>query len=139
MSDVATLEGIEHALRPLALREADFAAGDAVVEQIAKLKSAIDATDARDEPWLISWLSDEHYKGAVLYAAAKTNWKLEQAGRGSLADRQMRSQILSRFNRWVEQLRVRLGEYRSGSRSAAAVAAWRDEIGRFKEDPVRNF
>ncbi|MGY2898438.1 hypothetical protein ACVKXF_001061 [Curtobacterium sp. PvP017] len=138
MSDMATLEGIEHALRPLALRETDFAAGDAVVEQIAKLKSAIDATDARDEPWLINWLSDEHYKGAVLYAAAKTNWNHEQAGRGSLGDRQMRSQIVSRFNRWVEQLKARLVEYLSGCRSAAAVIAWRDEIARFKEDPVRN-
>jgi hypothetical protein len=138
MTEPVSLYRIDETVRFLALEENDFAAGDAVVESVARLKENILALDAHEEPWLIEWLSDEHYKGAVLYAAAKTNWKQEQAARGSFADRQMRVRIVERFSQWVQQLTARLREYESGPHAAATVAPWRIELAQFREDPVRN-
>lgn len=97
MTDTANMQQLREVLRPLALHESDFAAGDAVGGRIGELKIAIDAFEASAEPWLLEWLGDEHYKGAVLYAAGKMNWNHEQQGKGSFADRQMRARIISRF------------------------------------------
>lgn len=138
MTSTANMHQLRDVLRPLALRENDFAAGDVVVERIAALNIAIDALEANAEPWLLEWLADEHYKGAVLYAAGKMNWNHEQQGKGSIADRQMRARIVSRFNSWVDQLATRLTQYEKGRRDAASVAAWRSELALFKQDPVRN-
>lgn len=138
MTDTANMQQLRDVLRPLALHESDFAAGDALVDRIAELKIAIDAFEASAEPWLLEWLSDEHYKGAVLYAAGKMNWNHEQQGKGSFADRQMRARIISRFNAWVDQLATRLIQYEKGPRDAASVAGWRSELALFKQDPVRN-
>lgn len=138
MSEGVSLRGIETVLQSLALREEDFAAGDAVVGRIALLRSAIDEIDSAKEPWLAAWLSEEHYKGAVLYAAAKTSWNHEQIGKGTLADRRMRAQIVARFNSWVEQFRGRVSEYEHGPHAASAVTEWRAGLRRFKEDPVHN-
>lgn len=138
MTDTANMQRLRDVLRPLALHESDFAAGDAVVERIAELKIAIDAFAASAEPWLLEWLGDEHYKGAVLYAAGKMKWNHEQQGKGTFADRQMRARIISRFNSWVDQLATRLIQYERGPRDAASVARWRSELTLFKQDPVGN-
>lgn len=102
MTDKADMQHLRDVLRPVALHESDFAAGDAVVKRIAAFKGAIDATASYEEPWLVEWLGEEHYKGAVLFAAGKTNWNHEQQGQGTFADRQMRETIVSRFNSWVD-------------------------------------
>ncbi|KUM35246.1 hypothetical protein [Arthrobacter sp. EpRS71] len=138
MTDTANMQRLREAVRRLALHENDFAAGDAVVERIAELKIAIDAFTSDTEPWLLEWLGDEHYKGAVLYAAGKMNWNHEQQGKGTFADRQMRARIISRFNSWVDQLSTRLIQYERGPRDAASVARWRSDLKLFKQDPVRN-
>jgi hypothetical protein len=138
MTHPANIEQIRDVLRPLALRETDFATGDAVVERIAEFKAAIDAFEASAEPWLLEWLGDEHYKGSVLYAAAKVNWNHEQQGKGSQDDRQMRARIISRFNSWADQFAARLSQYEESRRDAASVARWRSELALFKQDPVRN-
>lgn len=138
MIDEAETRKVHEALQPLALQESDFQNGDAVVRQIAHLKTAIEALDLAFEPWVKDWLTDEHYKGAVLYAAAKTNWKRENQGASNVANRQARAQIISRFNSWVEQLLTRLTQYNSGPRDAESVKKWRSQIALFKQDPVRN-
>jgi hypothetical protein len=138
MTDKAGTQQLRDVLRPLALHESDFAVGDAVSERIAALRVAIDALDADAEPWLLEWLADEHFKGAVLYTAGKTNWNHEQQGKGTPADRQMRARIVSRFNSWVDQLATRLVQYEKGRRDAVSVAGWRSELALFKQDPVRN-
>lgn len=137
MTDEARMQQLRDALQPLALEESDFA-GDVVVARIAMLKVAINAFGSDAEPWLLEWLADERYKGAVLYAAGKTNWKHEQRGSGKAADRQMRALIVARFNSWVQELTSRLGQYEQGERTAASVAGWRSQLASFKEDPVRN-
>jgi hypothetical protein len=129
---------LEAVLRSLSLREHDFASGDAIRDQIALLKSAMDGLDTTDEPWLATWLSEEHYKAATLYAAGKTNWNHEQLGRGSRAATEMRARIVQRFNAWAEQFTGRLQEYQAGSLTASSVTAWLDELARFRRDPVRN-
>lgn len=138
MTNSASMQQLRDVLGSLSLREADFASGDAVVERIATLRVRMDAFEASTEPWLLDWLSDEHYKGAVLYAAGKMNWNHEQQGKGSLADRQMRAHIVSRFNSWVLQLATRLSQYEEGRRDASSVAGWRSELALFRQDPVRN-
>ncbi|MFJ5696532.1 hypothetical protein [Arthrobacter sp. NPDC093139] len=138
MTDSPELQPIREVLRPLALLESDFQVGDAVVERLAELKVAIDGIKTDLEPWLLEWLADEHYKGSVLFAAAKVNWSHEQHGKATLAGRQERAQIVARFNLWVDQLSTRLVHYEKGRRDAVSVAAWRSELALFKQDPVRN-
>lgn len=138
MGDKAGTRRIREALQPLALQESDLQDGDSVVRKIADLKAAIEALDPGFEPWVKEWLTDEHYKGAVLYAAAKTNWKRDKQGTSDFADRQTRAQIISRFNSWVDQLLTRLTQYDSGPRDAESVKEWRSRIALFKQDPVRN-
>ncbi|WP_146086010.1 hypothetical protein [Rathayibacter sp. AY1D5] len=106
--------------------------------KIAAFKSEVDALDLGAEPWVTGWLSDEHYKAAVLYAAGKVNWDHEQASKGTSADQRMRATIVSRFNEWVEGIENRLTTYERSARTATDVAAWRDELARFRADPVRN-
>jgi len=129
---------LEAVLRSLSLTERDFASGDAVRDQIALLKSAMDGLDTTNEPWLATWLSEEHYKAAILYAAGKTNWNHEQLGHGSTAVTEMRGRIVQRFNAWSEQFTERLHEYQDGSHTAATVTAWLEELAGFRRDPVRN-
>lgn len=138
MTDTFSLKQVRDVLRSLALQENDFAADDAVVNRIADLKKAIDALDNGKEPWLGQWLSEEHYKAAVLFAAAKTNWRREQESKATANDRQMRAQIVARFNAWVKQIQDRLTTYEASSRGAATVTQWRAELARFKQDPVNN-
>ncbi|MWV32253.1 hypothetical protein [Rathayibacter iranicus] len=121
----------------LSLDESDFS-GDAAVAKIAAFKREVVALGASSEHWAIEWLSDEHYKAAVLYGAAKVNWDHELAGQGTSADRRMRLTIVSRFNEWVEEIQDRLNDYERSARTAADVADWRDELARFRTDPVRN-
>lgn len=138
MANSAEMRQFRDVLRPLALHESDFGVGDAVVERLAALKAAIDAISADVEPWLLEWLADEHYKGSVLFAAAKVNWTHEQQGKGTFAGRQQRAQIVARFNSWVDQLSTRLVQYEKGRRDAVSVAGWRFELDLFKQDPVVN-
>jgi hypothetical protein len=126
-------------LRDLSLSEADFAAGDAVVDRVANFKQAVNRLDTSDGPWVGAWLAAEHLKAGTLYAAAKTNWSKEQAdGAGVTFNSRTRAAIVSRFNDWVNQCRSRLDAYERSARTSADVAQWRAGLDRFREDPVHN-
>ncbi|MET4580796.1 hypothetical protein ABIE21_000286 [Conyzicola nivalis] len=135
---MASFIGVHDSLQYLSLSESDFSAGNEVVDRIAAFKRSIDELDVPGEPWVDEWLAAEHYKSAVLYAAAKVNWNHEQNGRGSNADRLMRARIIVRFNEWGEQAQRRLNEYESSSRHSSVVLSWRGELERFRDDPVQN-
>ena len=50
----------------------------------------------------------------------------------------MRKRLIARFNDWVEMIQQRIDIYEESRRQAATVAGWRDELERFKNDPVHN-
>lgn len=78
MTEVSGMRQLSTILRLLVLEERTFAKSDVVAERIASFRAAIDALDSKSEPWLLEWLADEHFKGAVLFAAGKTNWNHER-------------------------------------------------------------
>lgn len=137
MTAASDFDSVRAAVSGLSIDESDFS-GETVVDRIAAFKSEVVALDLAAEQWVTEWLSDEHYKAAVLYAAGKVNWDHEQASKGTSADRRMRATIVSRFNEWVGEIQDRLTTYERSARSAADVAEWRDELARFRIDPVRN-
>jgi hypothetical protein len=132
------LTEIRETIRVLALKDSDFLAGDAVVNQIALFKATIDSLRESGAPWLIDWLEAEHYKAAVLYTAAKVDWQYEQDGPRSIADRMMRARILARFNEWVAQIQNRLVHYQSSRQQRGVTSPWLEELRLFRADPVRN-
>lgn len=135
----ANFEELREVLRNLSLREADFAAGDAVVNRVADFKRAVDRLDTADEPWVSEWLAAEHLKAGMLYTAAKTSWSKEQAeGAGTTFNAKTRAAIIQRFNAWVSQVRARLDAYERSSRSLTDVEQWRAALARFRQDPVHN-
>ena len=131
-NDFTDVRGI---LRALSLSESDFTS-DAVGKQIAEFKSAVDSLDADAEPWVIEWLGQEHYKGAVLFTAAKVNWSKNQTDPGKPFDPRSRAAIVSRFNGWAVEVLDRLDVYERSTRRAADVAQWIDGLARFRADPV---
>jgi hypothetical protein len=120
-------------------RDMDF---DFVVSHLATLKGEIDAFEGvlhGSEPWLATYLSKAHVKGAILFVGAKTNYRKQLAdGRKWPFTPEVRDQIMSRFNSWGPDTLERLSTYEESDRSAAIVAPWIVALDRFKADPTHN-
>lgn len=136
---IPDFQNLREVLSGLSLHEVDFAVGDAVVSRIGDVKQAISKIDANAEPWVREWLSAEHVKAGMLWAAAKTNWSREQSnGADGTFNRGTRAVIIDRFNQWVLTIQDRLDVYERSSRSPDDVEKWRNELERFKQDPLGN-
>lgn len=114
--------------------------GDSVIEQIRGLKIAIDELGVEageSEPWLIQWLTEEHFCGSTLYAAAKVNKNKWGANEGNPGGPKSRSAIIARFNAWAPRLQERAAAYERAP-YRATVQPWRVALELFKQDPITN-
>ena len=133
------LQDIKGIASAIALTDDDLA-GDFVVEQIRELKAAIDALEVKlkaSEPWLIQWLTDEHYCGSVLYAAAKVNRNKWGAHESIPGGPKSRAAIIGRFNAWAPRLQERAAMYEQAP-YGSTVQSWRIALEAFRQDPIAN-
>lgn len=133
------LEAIKQIASAIALTD-DALSGDSVVEQIRELKTTIDELEVElkaPEPWLIQWLTAEHYCGSVLYTAAKVNKNKWGANESNPGGPKSRVTIIARFNGWALRLRERTEAYERAP-YGLTVQPWRIALEQFKQDPIAN-
>ncbi|MFC5932039.1 hypothetical protein D6T64_01325 [Cryobacterium melibiosiphilum] len=83
----SAVEAIQNLVAGLSLSDSDFHDDTRVakVRDFSKAVQDLEIAFAGSETWLTEWLSAEHYKGALLYTSAKTNWAEEQSSTLSAA------------------------------------------------------
>jgi hypothetical protein len=128
-----SLAAIRDIVGGMSLTEKDLY-NDVIVIKIRDFRTKIDelSLSLSGEEWLVSWLSKEHFKAGVLYAAAKVNRNSPKSAPQSL------SAIINRFNAWVRELLVHLDEYEASDRTNLVVKTWVASADAFRADPVNS-
>jgi len=105
--------------------------GDHVRDAVAELKTLI--ADEQDSV-LVTWLDAEHYRLAVLYAAAKIN-KSKWGANTATREPHSRATIIRRFNEAVAEIGSRLDVYESNPQTST-TSSWLVALAEFRADPI---
>ena len=121
MSDWA-LDKVATLVRSLELTDEYLTGSDEVVDRLQRIKVTLRGLPS-SEPWLKSWLDREHVKAAMLFTAAKTNYR-KWYGTPNTAAQAARDSAIARFNEWRDSTLEHIAAYESSERSEAVVRPW---------------
>jgi len=127
------LDKIATLVRSLELTDEYLQGSDEVVDRLRRIKVTLGELPAA-EPWLKSWLDREHVKAAMLFTAAKTNYR-KWYGTPNGAAQAARDSAITRFNEWRDSTLDRIKAYESSERTEAVVTPWHARAQAFFDGP----
>ncbi|ROP65634.1 hypothetical protein [Curtobacterium sp. ZW137] len=133
MSDAA-LDRIQTLARSLELSDEYLQGSDEVADRLRRMSVTFGELP-KDEPWLRAWLEREHVKAAMLFTAAKTNYR-KWSGAPNAEAKQARDSAIRCFEDWKVTLVQNIDAYVASSRTQDVVRAWHASADAFFNNPT---